>query len=426
MICVQKNTLEKGSVKKMITESIKKVKSLFKGMLERFSGGEKRRAAAEIALAYGQGGQTYVAKEFGMGRDTIRKGIKEIETGVEIKDKYNQRGRKSTLEKNPQLENQLHQILRSQSQADPKFKTERLYTNLSAEEIRIQLMKQYEYADEDLPGVRTLNTILNKLGYNLKSVMKAKPKKKILETDLIFYNLQRIHNIADEDENIVRLSIDTKDRVKIGEFSRGGKNRIEVKALDHDFGGIYVVPFGIYNVKEKTAEISICETKVTADFIVDRIEEYWVSNGYSNTGKTLLLNSDNGPESNGRRTQFLKRIVEFSMEHNTPVILVYYPPYHSKYNPVERLWGTLEQHWNGDLLDTKEAVIEFTKSMKFDQKNPKVTVVDETYETGVKVKEKLMRIYEKALERMAGLEDWYIQISPDKCKEICKSLTISV
>jgi len=233
-------------------------------------------------------------------------------------------------------------------------------------------------------------------------------------------------SINDVKHFIVRLSIDTKDRVKIGEFSRGGESRVTVEAYDHDFGDKYAVPFGIYNFKDKTVEIYISETKVTADFIVDCLEEYWVSHGYSNSGKKLLLNADNGPENSSQRTQFMKRMVEFSAEYNTEVILAYYPPYHSKYNPVERIWGALEQHWNGDLLDTTETVIKYAQSMTYDKKHPIVTLIDKVYETGVKVSKKVMRVYEKALDRMAGLEKWFVRILPDKCREALSNYRIVV
>ena len=165
----------------MIKESIETVKHLFKGVIDKLSGGEKRRAAAEIAIGYGVGGQTFVAEEFGIGRETIRKGMKEVITGEEIQDKFDGRGRKSTLEKMPQLEQQIREILDSQSQADPKFQTARLFTNITAAEVRRQLIKRYGYANEELPTVRTMNTILDKLDYTIKTVQKTKPKKKCLK-----------------------------------------------------------------------------------------------------------------------------------------------------------------------------------------------------------------------------------------------------
>jgi transposase len=66
---------------------------------------------------------------------------------------------------------------------------------------------------------------------------------------------------------------------------------------------------------------------------------------------------DNGPDNNSHRTQFIKRIVDFAYSNSLHVRLGYYPPYHSKYNPIERVWGRLENHWNGELLDSEEKVL---------------------------------------------------------------------
>jgi hypothetical protein len=174
---------------------------------------------------------------------------------------------------------------------------------MSVQELRKQLIKQYQYNAEDLPGVRALNNIVNEMKYTVRTVKKTKPMNKVPETELIFENLTRVHKNAFEDDNVVRLSIDTKDRVKIGNFSRGGSSRVKVEAYDHDFGDEYITPFGV----------------------------------------------NNGSENNSSRTQFIKRMVQFSIDHDTEIILAYYPSYHSKYNPIERVWGVLEQHWNGSL-----------------------------------------------------------------------------
>ena len=405
-----------------ITESIETVKHLFKSMIDKItSGSDKRTEAAKVALEYGTGGQTFIAKEFNMSRNTIRKGIGEIKSGKKIEDKFNLRGRKKSTEKLPQLKEHIKAILDSQSQADPKFQTDRLYTNISIGEIRKQLMRQYDYTNEELPTIRTVNTIVNEMKYTVKTVKKAEPIKRIPETDMIFENLDVIHEIAEEDENTIRLSIDTKDRVKVGPFSRGGKSRVEVKAKDHDFGDKYVIPFGIMNVKEQTTDIYLSETKVTADFMVDMLEKYWEIQGYKDSGKMMLLDADNGPENSGQRTEFIKRMVHFSIESNTDIILAYYPPYHSKYNPIERVWGVLEQHWNGALLDSKDTIKKYIESATYASNNLTAEIIDKVYETGVKVRGKAMKMYEKALIRISGLEKWFVMISAKRCKEVLKS-----
>ena len=96
----------------------------------------------------------------------------------------------------------------------------------------------------------------------------------------------------------------------------------------------------------------------TSDFIADCLEQWWTTNGdrFSHL-RELVINLDNGPGNSSFRTQFIKRMVEFADRHNLEIVLVYYPPYHSKYNPIERCWGILEGHWNGTLLNTVDTVL---------------------------------------------------------------------
>jgi len=133
----------------------------------------------------------------------------------------------------------------------------------------------------------------------------------------------------------------------------------------------------------------------------------------------LVLNADNGPECHSRRTQFIKRICEFAKDANLIIKLVYYPPYHSKYNPVERVWGGLEQHWNGDILDTKETVLKFAKSFIWAGKKAAITVSDKIYETGKKLTKHAMELHEKAIDRLnKTIGKWFVTIYPEKVTKI--------
>ena len=132
-------------------------------------------------------------------------------------------------------------------------------------------------------------------------------------------------------------------------------------------------------------------SKITSDFIVDILEDFWQSQkSRFDQIKTLVINQDNGPENHSRRTQFMKRIVEFSQKYQVNIRLAYYPPYHSKYNPIERTWAVLENHWNGSILDEVETALKFAKTMTWKGKNPVVKLVTQTYETGVKLGKKAM------------------------------------
>jgi hypothetical protein len=144
----------------------------------------------------------------------------------------------------------------------------------------------------------------------------------------------------------------------------------------------------------------------------DRVEEVWPQLEVKYRPSVLMLNLDNGPENSSRRTQFIKRAVDFANEHQVEVELTYYPPYHSKYNPVERTHGALEQYWNGMLLTDKETAVKIAKNMRWKGKHPVVTLVTKIYEQGVKLTKNAMANYEKVIKRMEGLEDWFVEITP--------------
>ena len=400
----------------MIQNFFTKFKDVLHEAVDKLKGSDKRKLLARTAEAIGKGGQSLVADEFHVSRDTIRKGTYELRTGISCEDAFHARGRKRAEEILLNLIQDIKDIVDGQSQTDPSFNTTRLFTRLTVKEIRKQLIEKKGYSDEKLPTNQTLNTKINELGYQLKKVKKVKPIKKMEETDAIFENLNKVHRETKSKSNVVRISIDTKDRVKIGPFSRGGKSRGNVQAADHDFGNDYLIPFGILDVTNDHLELIFTETKATADFMVDCIEAYWVKQNYQTHVDTLIINADNGPENSSRRTQYMKRIIEFAAKYDVKVILAYYPPYHSKYNPVERAWGVLEQHWNGDILDTQEAVLGFAESMTWKGKNPCVTLLEKVYETGKKVEKKIMEIYEGMIERVKGFEKWFVVINPENCK----------
>ena len=144
-------------------------------------------------------------------------------------------------------------------------------------------------------------------------------------------------------------------------------------------------PFGI--VDEDTAQLALLfgSSAKTSDFIVDSLERWWEQLPLAERDDVTLLQIklDNGPESSGRRTQFLHRMVAFADAIGTPIQLLYYPPYHSKYNPVERCWGILEQHWNGTQLVDVETLLEWAKSMTWKGIQPLVDLSRKVYAKGV-------------------------------------------
>lgn len=379
---------------------------------DQLKGSARRMFMAKTVKAVGSGGQRWAEQELGWNRGTIRKGQVELETGP-LPDNFSARGRKKAEDHLPELLEDIEAIVEPTSHADPTFKTTQLYTPLTAREVRQRLIDDQGYADEDLPTRRTISTKLNVLDFRPETVAKSKPLKKIPETDAIFEHLHQVNQEADAQAGVLRLSLDTKATIKVGPYSRGGKSRQNVVGVDHDFTPETILrPFGIFLPAYAETFLFFTESKVTADFMVDALERLWPTLEERVKPHTLAINADCGPENSSRRTQFIKRLVEFAHKYGLTIRLAYYPPYHSKYNPIERVWGVLENHWDGELLLTVEKVLGLARTMTYKGIQPVVQLVKGVYETGVKLTKKAMAVYEAMIERLPGLENWFVDIPP--------------
>ena len=155
------------------------LKALLKETAERLKGHERRRFMAQTVEELGRGGQRLAERELGWHRDLIRKGKREVESGIVCVDAFELRGRRLTEDRLPNLLLDIKNVVDSQSQTDPKFKTNRLYTRISTAEVRRQLIAQKGYITEELPSEETIRTRMNQLGYYPSKVGKTKPLKKL-------------------------------------------------------------------------------------------------------------------------------------------------------------------------------------------------------------------------------------------------------
>ena len=205
--------------------------------------------------------------------------------------------------------------------------------------------------------------------------------------------------------------MDCKATIKIGPYSRGGYSRCGIQSSDHDFKPDCLLRlFGINIPTLDENHMYFTESHTTPDFMIDALESLWPSLKERFNLHTLVINLDNGPENNSRRSQFIKRLLDFSRAESINISLVYYPPYHSKYNPIERVWGVLENHWNGDLLDKIEKVLGLCRTMTWNGKNPVVNMVKGVYPTGVRLAKAAMEKLEDSLIRIPGIKKWAVDI----------------
>lgn len=138
----------------------------------------RRVFMARSVKELGKGGQRQAERELGWDRSTIRKGMHELESGIICISAYRARGRKAAEIHLPNLLNDITAIVDGQSQVDPQFRTNRLYTRLSGAEVRQQLIEQKGYQEEALPTVQTIVSKLNQLGYYPQKVVKSQPQKR--------------------------------------------------------------------------------------------------------------------------------------------------------------------------------------------------------------------------------------------------------
>ena len=250
--------------------------------------GQKRREyIAGVTIGYLDGNARKAERVFGWGRYTVYKGIKELESGIKCIDNYEGRGNKRTECKNNAINEDIRLIVEPESQADPDFKTVFRYTRITAKAVRIALVEGKGWAESELPSENTIRNMLNRMGYRLRKVQKTKPLKKIPETDAIFANTADANSAADENPEALRISVDVKAKVNIGEFSGKGESRgaEAEKALDHDTNpDEKLVPVGIFEPVSGSSTIIFGNSHETSDLLADSIRLWWENNTEQHPG----------------------------------------------------------------------------------------------------------------------------------------------
>jgi DDE family transposase len=206
-----------------MTASTEQYESLIRKAAQRLKGHQRRLFQAEVTDALCAGNPRAAESRFGWGRETVRTGQHEARSGIRCVEDFPARGAAPREVKDPQLAADLRAIVEPHTQADPELKSSRRYTNLSAREVLQALKSQKGYADDRLPSERSMRDILNRLGYRIKRIQKARPLKKTKDTDAVFDNVEACRERYEGDPETLEISIDTKAKVNEGDYSRGGK-----------------------------------------------------------------------------------------------------------------------------------------------------------------------------------------------------------
>src|SRR3954454_16295937 len=207
----------------VMEDSVEQYDALIRSGARRLTGYQRRLFQAEVVTALCGGNARQAEYRFSWGRETVEKGRHEQHHGVRCLEDFVARGRQRSEEKDPQLAADIRAIVEPHTHADPELKSSRRYTNLSAAEVRAALIEK-GYVQPGLPSERTMRDILNRMNYRLKRLQKGKPLKRTEQTDAIFANVQAVRDEVRDQAGTLEISMDTKAKVALGDYVRGGKN----------------------------------------------------------------------------------------------------------------------------------------------------------------------------------------------------------
>jgi DNA-binding GntR family transcriptional regulator len=334
-----------------------------------FSEKDRRIYAAIEAQKLPHGGITYIADLFGCSRKTIRQGMKELEDPRTLpKDRIRRAGggRKPKLETIPGLDAAFLEVVRDYTAGDP-MQEDVLWTNLAQQEIANQLRAR---------GMDVSKQIVNQLLQ--KHHFKARKARKRLSTgtnpdrDAQFRRIAELRAAYEAAGNPI-ISIDTKQKELLGRLFREGRlsTQLPLDVYDHDFASLadgIAIPYTLYDVQRNHAFVCLGTSKDTAAFVCDAIHVWWTTEGrdhYPHATSMLVL-ADSGGSNSYRHHVFKEALQQLANRLGIELRMAHYPPYASKWNPVEhRVFPHITRVLRGVILTRHEQMkrwIERTKT----------------------------------------------------------------
>jgi len=354
---------------------------------------DKRRYAGAEAMKFGRGGLAYINRVLGCSQKTIFKGLKEL-AALTSANKAEQRirvsggGRKGYAETHLGIDEKFLAVLKYDTAGDPLDETIR-WTNLRPWEIVQRLAERYE-----LEVSRTVvRKLLHKHHYRRRKALKKQTLKHVLHRNEQFENITRLITVYKQAGHPI-LSMDTKKKEYLGNFYRDGHlyTLEQLLTYDHDFTSLaqgVVIPHGLYDLQRNVGYINLGTSKDTGEFACDCLRNWWYNQGqYDYPHATaLLLLCDGGGSNSSRHYLFKQDLQQLADEIGIDIRIAHYPPYTSKYNPIEhRLFPHVTRACQGVIFTSIELVKELIEKTQTST-GLKVTVqiIDKVYKTGRKV-----------------------------------------
>jgi hypothetical protein len=351
----------------------------------------RRRWAAIEAVSLGWGGIAAVAEATGLSDRTIRTGIKELDGQNPLPSDRQRReggGRKGRTEECPRLRNALDRLIAPMTRGEPTNPLR--YTCKSTSTLARELRRQ---GFEVSPS--TVGRLLKQLGYSLQANRKTREGKQHPDRNAQFAHIN--HRIlARQRRGEPAISVDTKKKEPLGNLKNPGRtyrpqgHPIQVKV--HDFPDPNLgkaVPYGVYDIGENVAGVSVGISHDTAEFAVAAIRRWWNQLGQPRYPKAqrLLITADSGGSNSSRNRLWKLELQKFADETGWILEVCHYPPGTSKWNKVEhRLFCHITRNWQGEPLESYEVVVELIGKTTTSEGLEVHAWLDESnYEKGIKV-----------------------------------------
>lgn len=378
------DTTVKAPYSKTITENMK---FIFSQLSEK----DRRLYAGIETQKLERGGQKYIADLLGCSPKTIRRGEKELDDKklLPTKDRIRHKGggRKRILDERLELNEMFEQAIEENTAGSPMNEAMR-WTNLTPSQIAEKISTEVQSV-----STYTVKQLLK------KNKFKKRKARKSLSLGTSLFRDEQFKNIATLKKDFFAaglpiISIDTKKKELLGNLYRDGRlyTKEVIRVYDHDFpylaSGI-VIPYTIYDIRHNRAYVYLGTSKDTAEFVADCIRHWWFNYGSElyPAASALLILADGGGSNSSRHFIFKSELEKLADELSIEIRMAHYPPYCSKWNPVEhRVFPHLTRAMQGVIL-TSHKLVQTLLERATTRTGLKVIVniIETVYQTGRKV-----------------------------------------
>jgi transposase len=380
---------------------------------------QRRIAAALEAQQYGRGGIAAVARATGMSRQTIYRGLEDLQSGVQTKRvRAAGAGRKRLTDQQPKLKETLESLVQPTVRGDPESPLR--WTTRSTRRLQTELEEAGYSASH-----RSVASLLHEMDYTLQG------NRKSIESEVppVDRNAQflYINDLAAAELRAHRpvVSVDTKKKELVGNYKNGGREwRPKGKTRDvsaYDFRKPDVpkaVPYGVYDRGQNKGWVNVGMSADTAEFAVESIRQWWRHMGKARyrSSRRLLICADSGG-SNGYRLQLWKRELQtLANETGLTITVCHFPPGTSKWNAIEhKLFSFISMNWKGrPLVDFRTVVNLIAATTTKAGLVVKARLDQRVYKRGIKVSKEEMKNLNLKRHEFHG--EWNYTISPQRVR----------